>query len=153
MSCSILFRAVPINLIIMKNLLPVLLFSLALLCGCNRGNVRVDGTIHSGITNGDSIYLIANTPSGNREIVDRAVVAGGAFSLQANVELPAICSVVTFTPASTTKTKHDFIAEGSPVTLLINRDRAVVSGSPLNSELQNFNDSLLMAKKIYFRYF
>lgn len=153
MSCSILFRAAPINLVTMKNILSTLLFSLALFCACNSYNVRVDGMVHSGIANGDSIFLIANTPSGNREIVDRAVVAGGGFTLQASVELPAICSVVTFTPALTTKTKHDFIAEGSPVTLQISSERAVVSGSPLNSELQSFNDSLFMAKKIYFRYF
>lgn len=137
----------------MKKILLILFFPLAFFCACNSNNVRVDGMVHSGITNGDSIFLIANTPTGNREIVDRAVVAGGGFTLQASVELPAICSVVTFTPASTTKTKHDFIAEGSPVTLQINNERAVVSGSPLNSELQSFNDSLYMAKKIYFRYF
>ena len=137
----------------MKNTLFTILLAVALFCSCNSNNVRVDGTIHSGISNGDSIFLIANTPSGDREIVDRAIVSSGEFNLQARVELPAICSVVTFTPAASTKTKHDFIAEGSPVAMQISSDRVVVTGSPLNDELQNFNDSLLLVKKVYSRYY
>lgn len=128
------------------------IFFLLFLAACS-DNVRVTGTVEGGLENGDSIFLMSPNKQKGADILSKSIVENGAFELSGNVELPAVCNVVTFTPQGRLARKMDFIAEGGDVEIKVLPGYYRVSGTSLNDAMQQVRDSMEIASRIYKRYY
>ncbi len=137
----------------MKKLLIIIaLATIFVACG-NRNNIHVTGSVQGGIANGDTLHLVHIRPDGSLQNITSTVVDNGAFELAGEVELPSICNIVTYNNRGRVKSNIDIVAEGAPISVVVLENYARVSGSPLNDELQAYNDSISLMKQLYKRYY
>lgn len=132
-----------------KTALYIIIATLFASCG---NNVRVEGTIEGGIENGDSIFLMSVDGQNRATIISKSIVSDNSFTLSGNMELPAVCNIVTFTQQGRVERKMDFIAEGGSVQMRVLPQYYRVSGTPLNDAMQSVRDSLEIATRVYKRY-
>lgn len=135
-----------------KLLFFIILASFFIACG-NRSNIKITGNVEAGIANGDSLYLINIAHDGTVKTIASCAVENNIFKLEGNIDAPAICNIVTYNKQGRVSRNIDIIAEGEPLNVTVLRDYARVTGSPLNEELQCFNDSVTLTKKLYQLYY
>lgn len=136
----------------MKKTALYIILSILLLSCTDNFNVRVTGTVEGGIDNGDSIFLMSLDGQNRATVISKSIVHDSSFTLSGNMELPAVCNVVTFTPQGRLARKMDFIAEGGDVQLKVLPDYYRIGGTALNDAMQMVRDSLEIATRIYKRY-
>ncbi len=137
----------------MKKLLIIFAFATFFVACGNKNNIHVTGSVQGGLANGDTLHLVHIRPDGSVQNITNTVVKNGAFELEGEVELPSICNIVTYNNRGRVKSNIDIIAEGAPISVVVHENHARVSGSPLNDELQAYNDSVTLIKQLYKRYY
>ncbi len=121
-------------------------------CG-NKNNLQIVGTVEEGLANGDTLHLVCIRPDGSLQNITSGVVQRSTFELQGTIEAPVICNIVKYNTEGNVERNIDVVADGSPLSVVVLRDYARVSGSPLNDELQRYNDSVSLMKRLYQRYY
>ena len=140
----------------MKNFISLIFCSFLLLASCGKSvnhNVCVQGTIEGGINDGENIYLMLPDENSVARVVASTTVVDGRFVLAGNINLPAVCNVVTATPDGNVARKINFIAEGGDVAIKVLPEYYRVSGTPLNDALQACRDTMEIAMQVYARYY
>lgn len=135
-----------------KIIFSIIIAALFAACG-NKNNLQILGTVEEGVANGDTLHLVCIHPDGSLQNIASSVVKSGTFELQGTVETPVICNIVKYNNEGNVERNIDVVADGSPLSVVVLKNYACVSGSPLNEELQRYNDSVALMKRLYQRYY
>lgn len=128
---------------------PLLIFA----CGSNN-SISVTGNVGDAFAGCDSVFLVNIQADGSVNTIASSALEKGTFKLQGTLNnTPAICNIVTYNKQGRVNNNIDIIAEGEPLTVTKVAERIRVAGSLLNDKLQEYNDSLLLVKTLYRRYY
>ena len=134
----------------MKNYLLLILASVILL-SCERSNFTLSGTIEQGVECGDSVHL-QYIENGRPYKVAGDAVKNGTFTINGYIDRGRLCYLTTIVN-NKIKSKAELYVEPGDIELNINALRSVVSGTFLNTRLQEYRDSIDILDSMFKRYY
>ena len=120
-------------------LLSLSLFACIVACS-NKCAFTIKGTVEQGINIGDTVYL-QYIDQGMVYTLDQTAVKDGKFTFEGERCEPVVCYVVSNINGKVRSNAELFVEPGE-IALNIGAKRATLSGTPLNTRLQEYNDSI-----------
>lgn len=131
------------------------IFLLLLVCicvaACNRCKYTVNGTVGEGVSIGDSVYL-QYIKDGAIYTIGRDAVKNGSFSFKGESSEPRLCYIVSIIE-NKPLSKAELFVEPGEISVAIGEKYSKLSGTFLNTRLQEYNDSINLINQMFMRFY
>ena len=129
----------------------ILLSLVALLASCDKNAFTVNGTVEKGFNIGDTVFL-QYIDNGRIVTLGREAVKNGQFKIKGSSEKPRLCYLSSIVGGKI-RTSAEVYVEPGNIELTLGVKRNKVAGTPLNTNLQEYKDSIdildIMFKQYY----
>ena len=128
------------------NKLLLLLSVCACLVACNN-RYTLNGTVTEGTSIGDSVYL-QYIEDGRIYTLNREAVKDSSFSFKGSYSEPRLCHIVSVINGKP-RSKVELFVEPGDISVIIGEKHSKVSGTFLNTRLQEYKDSIFLINQMF----
>ena len=121
-----------------------------LLASCSNNNFTLNGVTEKGVQMGDSVYL-QYIENGRPFTLAKDAVRDTLFSIKGYTDKARLCYLTTKI-SGRIKSKAELYVEPGEIDIRLNESRPIVSGTFLNTRLQEYKDSIDIIDAMFKRY-
>lgn len=133
----------------MKKLFLLIALS-GLIISCEKNNFTLNGTIEKGVDVGDSVYL-QYVEKGRPFTLGKDAVKNASFNITGKSDKARLCYLTTKVSGKI-KSKAELYVEPGEINIKLGELRSTVSGTFLNTRLQEYKDSIDILDNLFKRY-